>query len=713
MVLSIGMIVKNEEKHLRKCLEALQPIITQVESELIIADTGSTDNTVEIAREYTPLVFEIDWNDNFAEARNHTIRKAKGEWFMFLDADEVFADTEDLINFFNSGDYKNYGYATHFIRNLVGGGRYELSIPTRLFKKNRNTKFGGIIHEYIPLQPPRKDLNSYSIHTGYLFETDPELRMRKHERNIALLLKLYHRDPLDVRNIAHIANDYYAVGNTEEQKRFLDIGFEYLKNQPDNPYFHYYYRRLAKYFLYLETPEGRESAIAYAEDYLSKCNHLSATAMDMYYIIGRATQLLERFDEAIEAYEKCWELVKEYQLGQLDTTEVIYDVLDCINESFAAHIPFSIVLCYSQKKDYDNAFSWCEHIDLRVNNILDLYLGFMEVSKRYDQAVSLYKMIAALEGKDDTLFENLRDKFEVNMMINRNAKEMVASFTQLDATNDYIRLQHLRYADWSSSDNLPEKINYFLQPEKMENALAEVVIYSDVTYIALKNAYRFEDIVEMLDIDAAIELIAQMSVKRSEFSETIVQLIEKQRDNDISKIPLKAAYWWFCLYSQSLALDKPMEDDQKLLLFKQYINMFYRYMQSLYRPELLTDEGVLSLGGTFRFGYYMHKADACLNGEDELNYMRYMKTALAHSGRFKKYVQLRISEYKNKSSNKENEALNNQLRLSILTRSLKANITQMIDTGNKEQAEKLINEYEQINPEDGDIKRIREKLTNM
>ena len=50
MLLSIGMIVKNEEKYLRDCLEGLKPILEQVESELIICDTGSEDTTIEIAK---------------------------------------------------------------------------------------------------------------------------------------------------------------------------------------------------------------------------------------------------------------------------------------------------------------------------------------------------------------------------------------------------------------------------------------------------------------------------------------------------------------------------------------------------------------------------------------------------------------------------------------------------------------------------------------
>jgi len=101
IILSIGMIVKNEEKVLRRCLESLKSITQQIKSEIIIADTGSTDSTVEIAKEYTDNVFYFEWINDFAAARNSTLEKAKGKWFLFIDADEYFdEDTSEVVNFF-------------------------------------------------------------------------------------------------------------------------------------------------------------------------------------------------------------------------------------------------------------------------------------------------------------------------------------------------------------------------------------------------------------------------------------------------------------------------------------------------------------------------------------------------------------------------------------------------------------------------------------
>jgi Tfp pilus assembly protein PilF len=79
------MIVKNEESRLRECLEAIRVVA----DEIVVADTGSTDGTLAVARNFGAETFEIPWRNDFAEARNETIRRAKGDWLLHLDADEV------------------------------------------------------------------------------------------------------------------------------------------------------------------------------------------------------------------------------------------------------------------------------------------------------------------------------------------------------------------------------------------------------------------------------------------------------------------------------------------------------------------------------------------------------------------------------------------------------------------------------------------------
>lgn len=87
--ISLCMIVKNEEKVLARCLDSL----TGLMDEIIIVDTGSTDRTKEIAHQYTDLVYDFSWCEDFAAARNFSFSKASMEYIYSADADEFIDDT--------------------------------------------------------------------------------------------------------------------------------------------------------------------------------------------------------------------------------------------------------------------------------------------------------------------------------------------------------------------------------------------------------------------------------------------------------------------------------------------------------------------------------------------------------------------------------------------------------------------------------------------
>ena len=84
------MIVKNEEKHLARCLDSVAKLV----EEIIIVDTGSTDQTVEIASNYTSNVYFHPWMDDFSDARNFSFSKASMDYCMWMDADDILEKTE-------------------------------------------------------------------------------------------------------------------------------------------------------------------------------------------------------------------------------------------------------------------------------------------------------------------------------------------------------------------------------------------------------------------------------------------------------------------------------------------------------------------------------------------------------------------------------------------------------------------------------------------
>lgn len=84
MKLSVALIVRDEAEMLPGCLESIKEA-----DEIVVVDTGSTDNTIEIARRYTDEVYEIEWRDNFAAARNYAKELCTGDWVYSIDADHI------------------------------------------------------------------------------------------------------------------------------------------------------------------------------------------------------------------------------------------------------------------------------------------------------------------------------------------------------------------------------------------------------------------------------------------------------------------------------------------------------------------------------------------------------------------------------------------------------------------------------------------------
>src|ERR1043165_7712525 len=82
--LSLALIVKNEARCLARCLESVRGIL----DEIVVVDTGSTDDTASIAKRYGAKISNFAWKDDFSIARNFALEQATGDWILVLDADE-------------------------------------------------------------------------------------------------------------------------------------------------------------------------------------------------------------------------------------------------------------------------------------------------------------------------------------------------------------------------------------------------------------------------------------------------------------------------------------------------------------------------------------------------------------------------------------------------------------------------------------------------
>lgn len=153
MKFSLCMIVKNESAALRNCLDSLKDIM----DEIIIVDTGSTDDTKAIASEYTPYVYDFEWTDDFSAARNFAFSKATGDYIYSADADEVIdRENQDKLRALKRAilpevEIVQMIYVTEQINHPTEN--FARDFRPKLFKRLREFTWIEPIHETININP--------------------------------------------------------------------------------------------------------------------------------------------------------------------------------------------------------------------------------------------------------------------------------------------------------------------------------------------------------------------------------------------------------------------------------------------------------------------------------------------------------------------------------------------------------------------------------
>lgn len=249
ITISLCMIVKNEADVLARCLESVKDIV----DEIIIVDTGSTDNTREIAQKYTDKTFNFKWIDDFSAARNYAYSKATKDYIFWLDADDIIL-SDDIKKFKDFKKSLTLDIDNVMMKYNVGfdeNGTVNYSyFRERLSKRTNNSKWTEPVHECLSIG-------------GKIINTDICITHRKEHAAV------------EGRNIS-IYKNILSQGSALTPRGLFYYSRELFQNQ--------FIEEAIKYFnAFLETEKG------WVEDNISACFDLSKC----YNIIGDKKSMLK------------------------------------------------------------------------------------------------------------------------------------------------------------------------------------------------------------------------------------------------------------------------------------------------------------------------------------------------------------------------------------------------------------------------------------
>lgn len=296
--ISVCIITKNEAENLENCLKSIKPY----PFEIIVVDTGSTDNSKEIARKYTDKVYDFEWVDNFSTARNFSISKASHNMILVLDTDELITDLNlDEVYHLIEANPKAIGLVKRLDYFDIKGIRRVQEIRVdRLFNR-KYYEYDNPIHECVY---PIGNITSQSYevpitldHVGYICTQDA--LDAKAMRDIRLLEKQLEIEKDNPYIYFQIAQSYLVM--RQEEKAFPYYA-EAMKHNPPTEFS--YTRILIKNYgellLTYDKAEEALSLLSYYNTYEDNADYLCLIG-NIYTQLNQPLRALPEYIKALTA----------------------------------------------------------------------------------------------------------------------------------------------------------------------------------------------------------------------------------------------------------------------------------------------------------------------------------------------------------------------------------------------------------------------------
>lgn len=649
-------MIKNEEKYLENTLKSIINMKNKIEIEIVILDTGSKDKSISIAKKYTDKIYFKDWNNNFAEMRNESIKYAKGDWILVVDADEELVEYDKLVSFFENNTYKKFNSASIEIKNIhcENEEMYSMGSVVRLFKNTPEFKYEGSIHEQPLYNGPTYNNIAKFNHYGYMYG-DEEVKNKKLKRNEELLLKELNKNQEDPYVNFQLAQNYMAYGKPEEALEYLEKSHKKYKKM--NNCYEYVENLLAK--LYLELEKYRECKTL-CEDYIKKDDK----NIDIYLYRAMCKKNLLEYEQALDDYNRYIYLIENYEISTQANNIYCQGHTIC----FLENAKLDMIDINYELNNYKEVIRLCRSLNREKikSKYIKLLLSLYNLNK-IDEIILLYKESESKHDKVD---------------LTNSLEQMITNFKKVEKNNVFDIFKDID-DNYGSLNKL--RIGYKLPYCECKKIIMEEKewYYGDVLYYAYNSGL---DLAELLSHVSYIQAQNYMNYIITNRRDIIIELydylLKESNTLDMKKLSI-----YSCI-AKTLLLKGNLADEKYKNLFFMYKTYQYDYMKQLYNDKLSDNEILKFLideDDIFIFNINLVQE---IKKIDKLKYIKEIKRILVDKPKYKSWIQILIDEFT--FEYEENEELKS---LKVKYKEL---IEQKINLSEFDKALSMIEEYESI-----------------
>lgn len=635
LLVSVGIIFKNEIRCLERCLKSLQPLREAVPCEIVMADTGSDDGSREVAERYADIVFDFPWIDNFSAARNAVMDRCSGIWYMTIDADEwLDKDFSQLLDFFNNCEGKDYAAVT--VRNykskqLEKGGRVSDFTAARLLRMSTGTRYSGLIHE-------RWEAGDHIVmtllervilhHDGYVYE-DSEFARQKNLRNMALLKQELAADPESLLLLMQCIES-----GGEETPEYTDYVYQAIQGIKE--------RRMGwKVFgpsiLRHCVMAATIKKLPELEEWIDLADELFPdslfTKIDVQYLAMGNCWNKEEYAGAVRRGEAYFRGVADYEAGN-------YNRMDIVSSSLGMESPFwqqsarmFLAAAYLMEHQPEKCWTLMQELDVSImdmKQVKDCVRDFTHLHGRSNidtgkELLAFWEGVVAPVPSPEKAAERRREFLDIAMDVFHPAYRS----GEMDEAG-YCRHAYTVFLPLLGQENCElGTAAAILETEdraELEKLLGMVENWDEFPVFALEHALlnntRFPLSGKPLEIEKMDALAARMGRDDSPLVKLAILAAENMQPD-----------WQSLAWARGLALAAVKtcdwgDPEQGMELSRAFAKIEGAFLPKYYAAELLCDENIQILPPLHRFGWYCSRAFRTLDAGDPAGYVRLLRKGL-------------------------------------------------------------------------------------